>query len=922
MPAKFNKIPSKRILTAMNELSHSIPENLKQQLFDKELFIKQLHSSPSTIPAYKKLRNNAITLLNSWFAEELDIDILVAANTWFIDQMLTTAWQQLDWSAPPKISLLAVGGYGRGELHIGSDIDILILLDSDEYQSHQDSIESFLTLLWDIGLKVGSSVRSVTECAEQAKGDLTIITNMMESRSLHDPANLHHQLERAISIQYMWPSKAYLQAKFEEQKARHKKYADTEYSLEPNIKGSPGGIRDLHMIGWIAHRHYGTHNPKELAELNFLTQSEYEQLVRCRAFLWRVRWALHSLTGRGEDRLLFDHQRTLAAQFGYEDHEGSLAVEQFMQSYFRNVLIVGEMKDIILQHFDDEILNADSNRDIIPVNSRFQLHNQYLEVTHEKVFEEHPPALLELFVLMTQDRDILGSKAETIRLLRENRHRVDSSFRKDPRCSKLFLQILQAPYNLSITLRRMSRYGILGRYLPEYGRIIGQMQFDLFHAYTVDAHTQLLIKHLRSFSYEENQQHYPIASRILDDIRKPELLIVAGLYHDIGKGRGGDHSQLGAADAEIFCRRHGLRRIDTKLITWLVKEHLTLSTTAQKQDLSDPDVIHDFARKMGNINNLNHLYLLTVADINATNPELWNGWRASLLQQLYSLTRHVLENGIDNMPDTNERLIDIQEETFELLQQQGIEQSQAQQIWQYLDDDYFSRHDPHEIAWQTQGIIEQQEKVSDRPIILTRETDTDHEHSGSQIFIYTRDRQNLFADSVAAMAQLHLSIQDARIITSSDGYSLDTYTVLEEDGSAIGNNAARIDQIKEYLQQKLINPEQIPENIQRRTPRQLRHFARPPRITISNLPGVKRTLLEVKATDRPGILAKIVKTFVDLELQVHNAKVATFGEKLEDSFFLTDKYNQPISDPDFAESICETLREVLKQASEEDVIRH
>ncbi len=909
----------------MNELSHSISDDIKQQLFDKRQFVHQLQSSLSPIPLYKELRNNAITQLNTWFSEELDIEILIAANTWFIDELLTTVWQQLDWSAPPKISLLAVGGFGRGELHIGSDIDILILLDSEDYRSHQANIESFLTLLWDIGLKVGSSVRSINECANQAREDLTIITNMMESRSLHDPDNLHHQLERAISIQYMWPSKEYLQAKFREQKARHKKFADTEYSLEPNIKGSPGGIRDLHMLGWIAQRHYGTHNPRELVELNFLTQSEYEQLVKCRAFLWRIRWALHSLTGRGEDRLLFDHQRSLAEQFGYVDHEGSLAVEQFMQSYFRNVLIVGQMKDIILQHFDDEILDADSNREIIPINSRFQLHNQYLEVTHDNVFEEHPPALLELFMLMTQAREIIGTKAETIRLLRENRHKVDAGFRKDPRCTKLFLQILQAPYNLSITLRRMSRYGILGRYLPEYGRIIGQMQFDLFHTYTVDAHTQLLIKHLRSFSYEENQQTYPIASKIAEDIRKPELLIVAGLYHDIGKGRGGDHSQLGAVDAGIFCRRHGLRRVDTKLITWLVQEHLTFSMTAQKKDLSDPDIIHDFARKMGNINNLNHLYLLTVADINATNPSLWNGWRSSLLQQLYSATRHVLENGIENMPDSSERIIDIQEETLELLNQQDVDQQQANQLWKHLDDDYFSRHDPHEIAWQTQGIIEngkQHEAPHYSPLILTRETDTDHEHSGSQLFIYARDRINLFADTVNAIAQLHLSIQDARIITSTDGYSLDTYTVLEEDGSAIGDDLERIKQIKGYLQQNLENPEQLPDAVQRRTPRQLRHFARPPRITISNMPGIKRTLLEVKATDRPGILAKIVKTFVELELQVHDAKVATFGEKLEDSFFLTDKFNLPISDPDFAESICETLREVLKQASEEDVIRH
>lgn len=900
----------------MNHASPQIPDQFKAQLFDKDAFVAALSNQPS-IPLYKNTIQSGRETLNQWFSKEVNIDQLVYSHTWLIDQILITAWEQSAWDDSEHISLLAVGGYGRGELHPGSDIDILILLESDEYQIHQSEIEAFLTTLWDIGLKVGSSVRSVRECTEQARSDLTIITNLMEARPLSDPENLNKQLQEKIDIHHMWPSNQYLQAKFDEQKARHKKYADTAYSLEPNIKGSPGGIRDLHMLGWTARRHFGTQDPIKLMALNFLTEAEYEQLIRCRAFLWKIRWALHTLTGRGEDRLLFDHQRSLAEQFGYQDHPGSLAVEQFMQSYFRTVLIVGQFKDLILQHFDDKILNADKPQTITPINERFQIHNQYIEVTHDRVFADHPPAILEMFVLMTRDPDILGPRAETIRLLRDIRHTVDSQFRKDPRCAKLFLQLLQAPYGLTISLRRMARFGILGRYLPEFGRIIGQMQFDLFHTYTVDAHTLLLIKHLRSFRYEENKQRYPIASRIIHDIKKPELLYVAGLYHDIGKGRGGDHSQLGAVDAEVFCRRHGLRRVDTKLIVWLVREHLTLSTTAQKKDLSDPEVIQDFARKVGNLNSLNHLYLLTVADINATNPELWNGWRSSLLQQLYSQTRQVLEYGIENMPDSDERLQDIQQETLELLADNNLDTQSIQSLWETLDDDYFSRHDPHEIAWHTRGILAHE---GTPPLVLTRETDTDREHSGSQIFVYAPDRPNLFAATVAGLDYLHISIQDARIITSSDQFSLDTYTVLEEDGSAIGNNESRIMQIQSYLQQILSAPRQMPDAAQKRTPRQLRHFAKEPQITISNLPGIKKTLLEIKATDRPGLLARVVRTFVDLELQVHNAKVATFGEKLEDSFFITDKNHQPISDPDVAEHICQTLKQVLQQASEQDVI--
>lgn len=913
----------------MNSISQLIPEHTRQSLFDKEQFLLNLASATSPIPVYKQQLQKARDLLDQWFWEEKDIELLIYAHAWLIDQTLTCIWEGLDWNNDEEISLLAVGGYGRGELHPGSDIDILLLLRSENYESHQENIEQFLTFLWDIGLKVGSSVRSLEECAAQASDDLTIITNLIESRPLYDTGNLYGDLQSAIDTEHMWPSKTYLQAKFEEQKARHRKYNDTEYSLEPNIKGSPGGIRDIHMLGWIARRHYGTHDPKELTELHFLTQSEYQQLVRCRAFLWKIRWALHTHSGRGEDRLLFDHQRALAESLGYKDHTGSLAVEQFMQSYFRTVLIVGQMKDLILQHFDDEILNADQPQNITEINERFQVRNKYIEVTNDRVFAEYPPAMLEMFELMTRNPDIQGPTAETIRLLRDYRHLVDSTFRKDPRCSKLFMQILQAPYGLTISLRRMARYGILGRYLPEFGRIIGQMQFDLFHTHTVDAHTLLVIKYLRSFRYEENQQRYPIASRLIHEIRKPELLHIAGLYHDIGKGRGGDHSELGAVDVEVFCRRHGIRRVDTKLCVWLVKEHLILSVTAQKKDLSDPEVIQDFARRVGNINNLNHLYLLTVADINATNPELWNGWRSSLLQQLYTATRRMLENGIDNIPDTEERISDIQDDVIALLDQDSIDTEAVKALWSNLDEDYFSRHDPKEIAWHTRGILAHKASPDhSKPLILTRETDTDQEQGGSQIFVYTPDRPNLFAATVAGIDQLHLSIQDARIITSQDNFSLDTYTVLEEDGSAIGDHASlsnvneRISRIIQHLEQVVADPTHFPELKKRRTPRQLRHFARPPQVTISNLPGIRKTLLEIKATDRPGLLARIGRVFSELKLQVHNAKVATFGEKLEDSFFITDMNSDPISNPEVAETICDTLKQVLQQASEEDVIRH
>ncbi|OED41840.1 [protein-PII] uridylyltransferase [Endozoicomonas sp. (ex Bugula neritina AB1)] len=896
---------------------HNIPEEMQQLLFDKGQFRADLTISATPIPAYKKVLHEATLLMDKWFREDVDIEVLVQARAWLIDQIIKLAWEHLNWNTGCDIAILAVGGYGRGELHPSSDIDILILLETEDYASHQNNIEQCLTLLWDIGLKIGSSVRSLDECQQQASSDLTIITNLMESRMICGPNHLYDKLEQAISTEHMWPGKVYLQAKYEEQRARHKKYNDTGYDLEPNIKGSPGALRDLHMLGWVARRHYGTHDPSELLRLNFLTETECHQLKRCQAFLWKIRWALHTIAKRGEDRLLFDHQRTLAEQFGYHDHKGSLAVEQFMQSYFRTVMILSQLKDLLLQHFSDDILNAGEHLNIRSVNTRFQICNQYIEVIHDNVFTDYPPAILEIFVLMTRDKNIQGIQAETIRLIRNYRHLIDHNFRKDPRCTRLFLELMRAPFALTITLRRMAQYGILGRYLPEFGRIIGQMQYDLFHTLTVDAHTLLLVKFLRSFSYEQSRSRFPVAARVIHTIPKRELLYLAGLYHDIGKGQGGDHSQLGAQDAEKFCRLHGLGKEDTDLIVWLVREHLTMSVTAQKQDLSDPKVIQDFARKVGSRERLKYLYTLTVADINATNPSLWNDWRASLLQQLYKATREMLKRGIDNLPEINEQIQNSKETAFKLLEQKSFNRERVFTLWHQFSDRYFIRHQPDEIAWQTAGILQ---IPPGQPLVMISEPDNGFIHGGSNVFVYTKDTTNLFAACVAALDQLGLDIQDAKVITTKDGYSVDTFTVLEADSSSIGSNRERILQIRNHMNNTLANPDQFPELIKRRTPRQLRHFSMEPVVLISNKILTRQTVLDIITTDRPGLLALIGKTFTRLGLQVHDAKIATFGEKVEDSFIITDQQGRAITDALTSEKICNRLSTVLRKASQLDVI--
>ncbi|GAA4652780.1 [protein-PII] uridylyltransferase [Kistimonas scapharcae] len=894
-----------------------LTEQQQSELFDRGQFRAELTLSSTAIPAYKKCLKQAEITMNQWFDEGVPIQALVRGRAWLIDQVLSLAWEHL-FGGRDDIALLAVGGYGRGELHPFSDIDILILLQQDDPEPFRENIEQFLTLLWDINLQVGSSVRSVEECARQASTDLTIITNLMESRTITGPEPLRNRMMSLISTDKMWPSQSYLQAKYEEQRTRHRKFNQTEYNLEPNIKSSPGGLRDLHMLGWITRRHYGTDQPEDLVKVGFLTDTEYDMLLRSRDFLWQVRWGLHRLSGRAEDRLLFDYQRGLAAHFGYHDTNGTLAIEQFMQKYFRAVMILGELKDLLLQHFDDEILSSDKEEEVIPLNEHFQVRNNYIEVTSDQVFSEHPSAMLELFVLMTRNPFILGPRASTIRLLRTHRNLIDESFRNNPEVNQLFIELMQAPYALTANLRRMIRYGILGSYLPEFRRIIGQMQHDLFHIYTVDAHTLLLIKHLRRFNYQESEEPFPVACEAKRRINRPELLYIAGLYHDIAKGRGGDHSELGAEDALAFGQRHGLSEADSALIAWLVRNHLVMSTTAQRKDLSDPETINHFAQLVGDRRHLDYLYCLTVADINATNPTLWNGWRASLLRQLYRETSRALLRGLENPIDKHELIAETQHIAREFLRENSVNDTAVQTLWDTLGDDYFLRHTPEEIAWHTSGILHHSD--SDTPLVLIRETTERHFEGGTAVFIYAKDSSNLFAATAAALDQQNLSIHDARIITSTGGFSLDTFIVLESNGSPIGDNPGRIERLCNRLSKILSNPDSFQDIIHRRTPRQLKHFAKAPEVIISHDMLNNRTVVEVYATDRPGLLAMMGKTFSEFAIRIQNAKIATLGEKVEDVFFITDRSGNAISDQDLYSRLKQTLCMRLQDYANQDAL--
>jgi len=883
------------------------------ELFDGSQFQAELALKASPIAAFKKVIRKAREVLDARFVAGRDIRRLIEDRAWFIDQILRAAWGRFDWDSGAEIALVAVGGYGRGELHPYSDIDLLILLDDSDHEKFRNSIEGFLTLLWDIGLEVGQSVRSVQECAEEARADLTVITNLMESRTIAGPEHLRQKMLKVTSPSEMWPSKEFFLAKRNEQAARHSKYNNTEYNLEPNVKGSPGGLRDIQTILWIARRQFGSLNLGAIVDQGFLTEGEYSLLVSSQEFIWRVRYGLHMLAGRAEDRLLFDHQRSLAALLGYEDSDAKLAIERFMQKYYRVVMSISELSDLVGQHFAEVILWEGDSGKAEPLNSRFLVRDGYLEVANDTVFKRRPFAILEIFVLLAQHPEIKGVRAETIRLLRDHRYLIDDDFRGDIRNTSLFVELFKCKEGIHRNLRRMNRYGILGRYLPEFGHIVGQMQHDLFHIYTVDAHTLNVIKYLRKLSKPGVAEKYPLASKLVQRLPKPELIYIAGLYHDIAKGRGGDHSELGAVDAQAFCTRHKLPAWDTRLVVWLVENHLVMSTTAQRKDLSDPQVINDFAQQVGDETHLDYLYVLTVADINATNPTLWNSWRASLLRQLYTETKRALRRGLENPLDREEQIRQTQRAALDNLVRNGTDPDDAEQLWSQLGDDYFMRHSSTDVAWHTEAIIEHPSEGG--PLVLIKETTQREFEGGTQIFIYAPDQHDFFAVTVAAMDQLNLNIHDARIITSSSQFTLDTYIVLDADGTPIGNDPERTEEIRQGLIDALRNPEDYLTIIQKRVPRQLKHFAFPPQVTIHNDTQRPQTIIEVVAPDRPGLLARIGQLFLDFDLSVQNAKIATLGERVEDVFFVTNADNQPLSDP----QLCMRLQQaMIKQLSQEN----
>ncbi len=832
------------------------------------------------------------------------VESLVRDRALLVDALVVRAWELHAGAAATAVALVAVGGYGRGELLPCSDVDVMVLLPQGEQQGWTTALERFLTFLWDIGLETGHSVRTIDDCQREALADIGVATALIEARLLAGPPALFSAMRRALAPDRLWSSRDFFDAKLREQAERHHRFHDTAYNLEPNVKQSPGGLRDLQTIGWVAKRHFGADTLQELAAHGFLTTRELAQLQAAQSWLWRIRFALHIVTGRREDRLLFDHQIRLARMFGYEDATYTLAVEQFMQRYYRTAMFVSWLNELLLQHFREEIL-ADRNAPAVPLSRQFQERDEYLEVTDADVFTRFPSALLELFLVLQQNPRLQGVRANTIRMVTQHLWLIDEEFRQNPRNHRLFLEILQAPAGVTHELRRMNLYGVLGRYIPAFGRIVGRMQYDLFHAYTVDAHTLFVVSNLRRLALERYDQEFPKLAQIFRALPKPELAYLAAIFHDIAKGRGGDHSELGAVDAEAFCLEQGLSRYDARLVAWLVRHHLRLSVTAQKQDIADPQVVNGFARAVGDQTRLDYLYVLTVADVRGTNPKLWNSWKATLFDELYERVKRALRRGLESPLDREQLLAETQSQARELLVTAGIAATDTQRVWSALTDTYFLRHSAAEVAWHTKRLAAR-DPGDASPLVAVAE----HPGRGGAtvVLVVTRGRHHSFARTTAGLDQMGLSIQDARITPTADGGSLDSYLVLEDTGLP-STDHQRMAAIERSLTRVLTERSAATPVVTRRMPRQSRMFTTATQVSFSADPENGRTILEVVAGDRPGLLSEIGKVLWDQQVDLHGAKIMTVGERAEDVFTVTDETGRPLE-----EARCKSLAEALQRA--------
>jgi len=862
--------------------------------------LNRLTDDPNALAAaLRSARKGADAALHAAFRAGTDIRELVQARAWVIEQLVLTAWERII-PADSALELVAVGGFGRGELHPHSDVDLLILLDSDQSaEQHQRALEYFIQVLWDADLQPGHSMRTLTDCLNEGEHDVTVATNLMEARLMAGRGGLFSKMVEAMAPPRVWPADRFFAAKLEEQNERHAQHEDTIYNLEPNLKDGPGGLRDLQTIGWVIHRHFGTSTLHGLVEHGFLSEGEHDDLVAARDFLWNVRWALHEQAGRTEERLLFEYQRRLAEWFGFGDtQESNEPVERFMQRYYRNVMQLARLNERLLQSFDEELLAGREHLPSSEIDEYFRVRDGYLELKDPHVLVVRPDLIMRLFLVLCEHTQIRGVRASTIRLLREHLYLIDENYRKDPQILGLFLTLLRSSRLVYSQLARMNRYGVLGALLPAFAEITGRMQFDLFHVYTVDQHTLFVIRNLRRFAYGRDPESFRHAIEVSRRIERPEVLYLAALFHDIAKGRGGDHSELGAQDAREFVDQLELAQEDRDLVVWLVEDHLIMSRTSQREDITDPDVVSRFADRIATQRRLDHLFVLTVADIAATSPKLWNSWKDSLLWELYSAASEDLQRGPEDSVDRKHSVEETRQEALAGLETAGFCSSDISSAWAALPQSAFLRLDSEQLVWTTEQAL----SSTALPLVATRQLEA---RGVTEVFVHAEDFAGLFAVVARELDRMQLNVLAARVVTTDDGRSWDLFQVMDGQSRPLNaSDALRLEGfLKEQLLAKSVRP--LPP---RPVPRRLKPFMGRSEIQLGQADG--RTRLDVAATDRPGLLSAIAEAMVAQGLRLFDARIATFGQRVEDVFLISDGEGHAL-DSDACRALEEELRRRL-----------
>jgi [protein-PII] uridylyltransferase len=827
--------------------------------------------TPQSTSSLRRKMQAEYVALREDFIKHGNTDLLLRQSRQLVDRTLRDVWVQR--KMPANLALLAVGGYGRGDLFPHSDVDILILLPLPPDDALRAKLENLVGTLWDIGIEVAHSVRTIDECVAESAKDVTVQTSLIEARLLCGSRKLFGIFQDAVEAAF--DKQAFFKAKRLEQDQRHAKFQDSAYSLEPNLKEAPGGMRDLQVILWISRACGLGQSWKDLALRGFITAAEARQLNKHQSLLEEIRARLHYLAGRREDRLLFDFQDALARQFGYAPTAAKRASEQFMQRYYRTAKAITQLNTILLQNIGAALFPALESAPR-PINERFQAERELLDASDPLLFEREPAAILESFVLLQQHAELKGMTATTLRALWRARARIDAKFRRDPANRARFIEFFQQPRGIVHELRRMNQYGILGRYLPAFAKIVGQMQHDLFHVYTVDQHILAVVRNLRRFTMAEFAHEYPLCSQLITGLERHWLLYVAALFHDIAKGRGGDHSKLGRVDARRFCQQHGIAREDARLVEFLVEHHLTMSAVAQKQDLSDPDTIRAFAGMVKTERRLIALYLLTVADVRGTSPKVWNAWKAKLLEDLFRATRRLLQGG---KVSTEQGIQETQAEALRLLRLYGLSDKVQETFWKELDVVYFLRHDAQDIAWQTRNL---HYRVSpDKAVVKGRLSPIGE---GLEVMVYVKDQKDLFARICGFFGEINFNIVDAKIHTTRHGYALDTFLLMGPGKTP--HYREMIDLIEFELARRIELQDALPSPAKARLSRQLRHFPISPEVQIRPDEKGQYHLLSITAGDRPGLLYGIARILGKYEVDLHTARINTLGERAEDVFLV------------------------------------